>query len=320
MGDFFSDLGDQVLQPLGLTSSAEENAATRKERALQALEVPEYGEFKPEDYKMGEDYRKFITQQGGTEFDEISADPRLRDAQFGALDQMREIAESGGQTPEDRAFLDQIAREEGARERGSRGAIQQQAAARGAGGSGLEFLGTLGAAQNAATNRNIRDTDVAALAQRRALDAIRGTSDMAGSLRGQEHSEAAQRAQAQDVINRFNAGILSEAGVMTGQRRNTVRDKNTMGRNEAQAINKDLLRQQYLDEVARVQGISAADMARAGARDSRVAGGLAGSAISGVKEGAKAAGSTAAGGMVNRLLEPKEFSVTDEPIDGKKYF
>lgn len=148
---------------------------------------------------------------GDTEMKNISIDPRLRDAQMSALAQLTEIAEAGGLTAEDQANLSRIQSQTAQADRGRREAILQNMAARGMGGSGNELLAQLQSSQ-AATDRQAQEgLDVAAMAQRRALEAMMQSGNMGGQIRGQDFGEQSATAQAQDAINRFNAANQTSA-------------------------------------------------------------------------------------------------------------
>jgi hypothetical protein len=142
----------------------------------------------------------------GTAFDDISSDPRLREDQMATLGALQELVDGGGMNAVDKANLARIQSQTGQADRGRREAILQNAAQRGMGGSGMELLAQLDSSQ-AATDRAAQEgLDVAGMAQQRALEAMMSKGQMAGSIRGQDFSEAAQRAAAMDAISRFNAG------------------------------------------------------------------------------------------------------------------
>jgi hypothetical protein len=90
--------------------------------------------------------------------------------------------------------------------------------------------------QEAAEMASKAGTDVAADAYKRALEAIEKRGAMATELRGQEFGEKAKKAEAQDIINRFNVGQMSEA-----QRRNIDRE------NQARLFN--LQREQQVSDL-----------------------------------------------------------------------
>ena len=133
---------------------------------------------------------------------EAEADPMAIAAQRAALQRMGELARTG-YTAEDRA-MEQQARSDAAQfEKQQREAIMQQAATRGMQGAGT----TLGAqlqAQQAGANRNSQASlDMAANAQRRALQALAMQNSAASQMRGQSFNEDATRRAAADTANRY---------------------------------------------------------------------------------------------------------------------
>lgn len=160
-----------------------------------------------------------------TSMTSISTDPALKDAQMNALKSLQDLSE-GGLSAQDQADLSRIQTQEQTKARGAREAVLQNAAERGAGGSGLELLNQMKANQDAATNASQRDLDVAGAAQQRALQALAQGGSLAGNIQSQDFGQKAQVAQAQDAISKFNASQQQQTGLT-----------NTAAANQAQAAN-----------------------------------------------------------------------------------
>lgn len=203
--------------------------------------------------------------QQNTGLSEIATDPRLRAAQMGALSSLQEIGDNKGLTATDRAKLQQMSDDVGTAERGSREAILANARARGIGGSGLELASLLQGQQGAAQRRSQEGLNIAAMAEQRALDALMQAGQLGGQVRGQDFSEAARVAEAQDAINRFNAANKQSVLNQNIQARNQaqqynlgerqrVSDSNVALRNQAQMHNKGLAQQQFQNQLAKAQG------------------------------------------------------------------
>lgn len=156
----------------------------------------------------------------------IQIPQNIIDAQYKALADMEQIANEGGLTAIDRAKLENIKGDLAAQEQGKRDAITQNAARRGLPGGGLEFMQKIANQQGAATRGSQMGFDVAAAAQKRALDSIVNSGTMAGNLRTQEYNQQSEEAKARDMINKFN----------TSAAQNTA-DKNTSAANDAAAAN-----------------------------------------------------------------------------------
>lgn len=137
--------------------------------------------------------------------EDVSTDPRLKEQQMASLAALQELANNGGMNAQDEANLARIQSQAATADRGRRDAILQNAAARGMGGGGQELLAQLSSSQAATDRQSQQGLDIAGMAQQRALDAMMRGGDMAGNIRGQDFSEAAQRAAAIDAVNKFNA-------------------------------------------------------------------------------------------------------------------
>lgn len=190
----------------------------------------------------------------------ITLDPALKKAQMDALLGLQYISESGGMTSMDRANMSRISNEEDTKARGAREAIMQNMQARGMGGSGMEILAQLQNAQESASRRSARDTEVAGMAQQRALEALMQGGNMAGNIRNQDFSEQAQKAQAADAISRFNAQNRQAQENLNVGARNDAREKNlnaaqtlsntnTGIRNQQQQYNKELIQRKFDNEM-----------------------------------------------------------------------
>lgn len=143
---------------------------------------------------------------GPSEFSKIRVDPRYEQAQNEALAKMEEMEEGGGFTLEDTANLNRVQNQLARNEMASRQAILENMRSRGVAGSGAELAMELSASQANADRAQQAGLDVAAQAQRRYFDAIRGRGDFASQMRSQAWNEQAAAASAQDAINRFNMG------------------------------------------------------------------------------------------------------------------
>ena len=150
----------------------------------------------------------------------------LVEKQYETLNQLQRIGTEGGLTAMDKAQLEEIRGQVAADEKAARGALQQQAAERGITGSGMELAGRMMAQQGAAERGSKMATDVAALAQKRAMDALAQTGQLSTNMRGQDVQEQMDRANALDAIAKFNAQMKGQTELA-----------NVDARNRAQAAN-----------------------------------------------------------------------------------
>lgn len=189
--------GARILGALIGRAIAQGDYDTAEQLQRQALE--QYGTMDPDALL------KIDVSAQDTEFGNVTEDASLRDAQLRALSQLGDMAT--GQSPEDAAAYAQAQQESGAFERGLREAAARRLSERGiSGNSGLAVASQMGAAQQATQQKANADLQTAADARRRALAALGQYGNMAGNIRGMDYQRAADRAAAQDSINRFNAG------------------------------------------------------------------------------------------------------------------
>lgn len=153
----------------------------------------EYEELNPAD----------LAQLGPSAMDGVSTDPALRAAQQKALKRLQEVGDKG-YTIEEEAAMNRIQRQNSQADRGRREAILQNMQARGMADSGATLAAQLQSAQAANENDSQQSQDVAAMAQRRALQAMAQSGQMAGQMRGQEFDEQSRIAAARDAVNQFN--------------------------------------------------------------------------------------------------------------------
>lgn len=150
-----------------------------------------------------------LYEQGPAGISAFSEDARLKAAQMKALEGLGREVEYEGMTPEDRLAYQQAAAEAGSVEAGLRGAAQREAAQRGIGSSTGAYLGALSASQAGTNRASAMQSQAAADARQRYMQALSGLGGLGGQVRGQEFDIASARAAAQDAINRFNVGQRS---------------------------------------------------------------------------------------------------------------
>lgn len=195
-------------------------------------------------------------KQSPSEFQKIVASSANKASQNRALAQLEDIGNEGGLRLQDKAALQDAELHAQVQDRGARNAIQDDMARKGLGGSGFDLQAQLQGQQAAGDRASRGALDVAAKAQDRALQSIEDSGDLATKYRTQDFSEQAQRAQAQDAINKFNAanlqdvqhantGLANRAQEMNLSERQRVADKNVDTSNAEQKYNKGLLQNQF---------------------------------------------------------------------------
>ena len=208
-------------------------------------------------------------QQGQSELNAYTEDPAARQAQMQALSQLQGITAGGGLSLGDRAQLEDALSQAAQQERGSNERLAQSMAERGISNSGLQLAQQLSNQQTAAQNSRAAALGTAQLAQQRALQALQQQSDSANQLRGQDFSQAQQKAAAQNAINQFNTQNLqgvaarNAAAQTAAQQGNVNRSDKQIGyntdlANQQQLYNKGLMQQQYQNELAKQNVLGAA--------------------------------------------------------------
>lgn len=221
-------------------------------------QAPEYvGDYTPEEAKAA--------LMGQSAYEGISLDPQMRSAQTAQIGALERLRDEGGLNLTDRANLQRIQNEELMKERGQRGAIMQDARARGMSGSGMELMSLLGSNQAGMNRQSQRDLEIAGMAQDRALQAGGQAASLAGNVRGQDWQQESAKAAAQDAASKFNASMLSNtnqfnvgnemrAGMTNQGLRQGVANQTASTGNEEQRMNKFVMPQQsYTDKLAKAR-------------------------------------------------------------------
>ena len=225
------------------------------ELSVQLQQAVQEGQITPEEYIA------FLQEE--TELNGIKIPEEIKKMQYEALTQMSDIANNGGLDDIDKAKLNEIKGQMLSNASGLQKSTQQQFASRGMTGSGLEaarMLSNDSANIEAASRMGF---DVAAEAQRRAMDAIKNKSSMASQIRGQEYGEQADKARAQDAINNYNTRIkqsVSDANIRDRnaaeadnlRERQRISDMNTGIRNQEATQNAGARQQVFNNEISRV--------------------------------------------------------------------
>lgn len=183
-------------------------------------------------------------QLGPSALEDLMVDPRLRQAQMGALEKMQQIGETGQTAAERAEELVAMQEIEGAAQARDK-AILQDMAQKGMGGSGAELIARLQGSQSAANRAATTGAQLQGQAQNRALQAMMQGAQLGGQVRGQEYGEQSNLASAQDRIAQFNA--MQRADIA----------------NQQEMHNKALKQREFENQMARKQAIAAAKTGQA---------------------------------------------------------
>lgn len=259
---------------MGLLSSLfGDGGAGENKAALEAIRnvpLPVLKEYYPELYQqvvaLNPEVETAVTL-GPSEMAGISTDPALRQAQMKALSTLQEVGNAGGRDAQFMADASRLQNDINTNLQGQQGAIMQNLATRGMSGGMSEMVARQMAAQGASNQQAQTALDLNAQAQKRALDAIMQSGQLGGQMQSQDFSQSAQKAQAADAINKFNAAntqqVLSNnvnaknsAQQWNATSAQNVANQNTGLRNDAQQYNSNLDQQRFNNEMARATGVA----------------------------------------------------------------
>jgi hypothetical protein len=238
---------------------------------FQGVDVPTLDEQKV-NYLLPEYVGDLNTQSestmnmGPSEMGNIQVDPRLQQAQLGALDQLSQIGETG-LMPGERAALDEARRQAAGEAQAKSAQIMSDMARRGMGGSGMELAARLQASQSSADRQQQANDDEMKMAQQRALDAINQKAGLATNMGNQQFQQQSDVAKAKDVINQFNTQnaqavqARNVANANAATTRNMDTRQNLAGqaanvKNQQEQQNKGLYQTQFNNQMQRAGGMA----------------------------------------------------------------
>lgn len=203
--------------------------------------------------------------QQATELNGVQTDPRLKTAEYDALDQLSRISSEGGMDSQAKLGMEEASIAGQGQARGARDANLLNAAQRGVSGSGLEFVSNQMADQGAANQTSMEGLHQAADANQRDLAALSGLTGLSNTMQNRDYAQQANKAQAQDAINRFNTTMQGDANQRNVSNRNNaqvanlretqrIADQNVGLRNSANQYNSTLEHQKFQDNLARATG------------------------------------------------------------------
>lgn len=180
----------------------------------------------------------------GTNLANIKVDAAMRGRQMKYLDDLDLLSKEGmSETDKTQIMKNRIRR---AKDRqGADNSILENMQSRGMLGGGAEFAARSAAADNAINNQSLEDQEVLARAEQGRRNAMQEQARIAAGLEQLDYNRAADIANAQDEINRFNVensnnrtiantGITNDAGMYNNRGRQGVHETNVNGRNSFQ--------------------------------------------------------------------------------------
>lgn len=214
----------------------------------QSLTPPQFQKYTPEAYTEAGTYTPEMAKA-----QTVAEDPATREAQMGALNTMAGLAKTGLSDVDQAGYTqasnlgNQIAKQQS-------DAAMQNAAARGVGGSGMEFAMREAAAQGGAQRGQEAGLQQAADSARQRALYNQAYMGAAGQVRGQDFSNNAANADILNRFNMYNTGNSNQAQQGNLQNRQSLMNMNTGERNNAQQYNNNLEMQRYNAALGKTQG------------------------------------------------------------------
>lgn len=218
-------------------------------------------------------------QMGPSAMEGVSTDPRLRAEQMSALEAMSGLAQGVPQSGDLAAF--ELVRRSAAGEiNAQNNAVLQNMQQRGMAGSGAELLAKLKNNQSGAEMLQQAQLEQAKAMQQARMQALQSQASMAGSLRGQDYDEASNLAKAKDAIAQFNAqnsqnvaktnvDARNNAQVANLSNKQNIANANIDTANKQQVVNKNLIQQNFDNQMGLAGARAGQYGQQAGAADTR---------------------------------------------------
>lgn len=216
---------------------------------------------------------KVILQQGNA-YNDINLSPEAAMAQQDALAKLKSVSDAKGMTPQMQAQLTEALDRVATETRGTNASILDQMAQRGIPTSLMAQAAMQEEAGTGARNANLAATNAAGQAEQNAINAMMNEGNLATTMRGQEYSQAADKAAAENAMRQWNAGASNVASENNANRIQAANAYNTgMGQdisnqnvglaNQRTAYNAQLPQQIFNNAITKAGGTSSADKASA---------------------------------------------------------
>lgn len=194
-------------------------------------------------------------QIGPTELANIAVDPKLREQTMDSLQGMQELAETGFST-EDRARMEALRRQSAADEKARQDSILAEMSQRGTLDSGMQLAAQLASSQAQSDRAQQQALELGAQSAAARRQALQQAGQMAQDIGSEDFRRDASAAQAQDLINRFNAGQRADTGIRNLQSRQNIENKRSGLAVQQQIANKGLLQQDFGNQLRKASALT----------------------------------------------------------------
>lgn len=194
-------------------------------------------------------------QLAESQMENVSVDPRMRNAQMKALEEMSGLSQTG-LGAEDKSAFNALRRQVAGEAQAQNQAVLQNAAAQGTLNSGNTLMAQLNAGQQSA-NRGAEGADrLASDAAKARRAALAEYGNMATTMGQNDFSNKSSVAQAQDAISKFNTQNRQDVNTTNLNSRQNIANAATANRNQEQVHNKGLVQQKFQNDFAKAGGVS----------------------------------------------------------------
>lgn len=194
-------------------------------------------------------------QYGPSAIEQVSVDPRLKQAQMSALAQMAGLAETGLGV-EDKIAFDQLQREAGQAAQAQQASVIQDMAQRGMSDSGASLIAQLGAGQSQADRLSQGGARLASQAAQARREALAQQANMASNIRTQDYGQGMDLARARDAIAQFNAQNRQNVNAQNLTARQSIENQRAATANRQEMYNKELIQQRFRNELDKATGVN----------------------------------------------------------------
>lgn len=229
----------------GGKSSAAENALEDAEKIYASIPIPNAAQLTLPELQKYVQAGILTPAQAqaalikGNAYNDIKVDPSSMEAEQKALGQLQEVAADNGLTPQMKAQIAAAQDQAETSGRGAREAILDQMAQRGVSTSLLAPAAMMEETGDAARTQNLADTQAAGQAEQNALNAIMNSGNLASTIHGQNYSEEANKAAAENAIRQWNAGTQSNVNESNAQRAQAANAANAQNAQDVSNKNAD---------------------------------------------------------------------------------
>lgn len=194
-------------------------------------------------------------QQGDSALAGVSTDPRMKNAQMKALEQLAGLSQQGLGVEDQQAF-NQLRKQAGSEASAANAATLQNAAAQGTLDSGNTLMSQLMAGQQQANRLQDAGANQAAQASAARRQALGMYAQQGNTLAQQDYLQKAQAGSAKDAISKFNAQNRQDVNASNLANQQAIANTRSANANTQQMHNRGLIQQQFNNNLAQAGGVN----------------------------------------------------------------